>query len=169
MLLDLDYTKYRGWLREATTEDLQELAPRLRADDKREILATAGLPAELVLPHYTGEHTFVAGVKEDDTPEVVLGYYPVMGCENEVAVVWMLSSDKLFEYPQRFAPVSRAIYDRLHTQYPLLTNFIDERNTRHIAWLKWLGFQIIRRIDKFGPFSLPFLEFVSYRKCVSLS
>ena len=117
----------------------------------------------MALPAFVGPTTFVAGVLESDTPEIVLGYQPMMNADN-AAVVWMLSSPVLFDYPQRFAPVSRAIVDKLHEHFEVLTNFVDARNTRHIKWLEWLGFVMLRRIEKFGAQSLPLYDFYSYRE-----
>lgn len=163
MLDEIDYSQYRGWLRQATLEDLISLAPRLREEDKDEILANSGAPPEMALPAFLSPTTFVCGVLESDTPEIVMGYQTVESAPN-AALVWMLSSPVLFDYPQRFAPVSRAIIDKWHEHYEVLTNFVDARNTRHIKWLEWLGFKMLKRIEKFGAHSLPFYDFYSYRE-----
>ena len=163
-LLDVDYKPFKAWMRQATREDLISIAPRLRQADKDETIATTGLPPEAVLPMAPLEGTCVAGPREMNTPEMVLGTYPIIGSDN-AGSVWMLSTDVLFDYAPRFAAASPVTVEAMHDGYDLLTNFIDERNTRHIIWLKWLGFRMIRRIDKFGPHSLPFLEFASYKPC----
>lgn len=161
MLNEIDYTQYKGWLREATKQDLIDLAPRLRVEDQEEVVATSGWPPQIVLPHFVGPNTFVIGVPESDTPEMVMGYAKI---DEHAALIWMLSSPVIYKYPQRFAPASKAIIAKMHEHYPVLTNFIDARNTRHIKWLQWLGFKLIRRVDEFGPLSLPFYEFYSYRE-----
>jgi hypothetical protein len=50
--------------------------------------------------------------------------------------------------------------DKLNEKYPVLTNYIYADNHVHLRWLKWLDFKIIRKIDKFGNFGLPFYEFI---------
>jgi hypothetical protein len=37
---------------------------------------------------------------------------------------------------------------------------VDARNERHI---NWLGFIMVRRVERFGARSLPFVEFASVR------
>lgn len=165
--LTRDVSQYGGFLRKATVEDAINIAPRLRAEDRAEIIAATGLPPEIVLPlgMTPDRETYVAGVIErPDSPEIIFGVDPVPG-EPEIGVIWMVSTPVIFDYPQRFAAVSGEMISRLHEMYPLLTNFIDERNTRHIRWLKWLGFKMLRRIEQFGPESRPFIEFASYRPC----
>lgn len=165
--IERDVSRYGGFIRKATVEEAINIAPRLRAEDREEIIAATGLPPELVLPLgiTPNRHVFVAGVIErPDSPEIIFGVDPVPG-EPDVGVIWMVSTPVIFDYPQRFAAVSAEMISRLHEMYPFLTNFIDERNTRHIRWLKWLGFTMLRRIEKLGPRSLPFLEFASYRPC----
>lgn len=161
-LLDVDYSPYKCWLRQATKEDLISLAPRLRQADKDEFIANMGLPPELILPEAMLEGTCTGSVNEMSEVIMALGSHPVEGSDN-TAVVWMVSSDDIFDYPSRFAAISKAAMEGLHQDHELLVNFIDARNTKHIQWLKWLGFKMVRRIDKFGPFSLPFIEFASYK------
>jgi hypothetical protein len=80
-----------------------------------------------------------------------------------VGVIWMLSTDRLYEYPVEFTTHSRDLFRQYHERYEVLTNFVDARNTRHIKWLKWLGCHMVRKVDRFGPHSLPFLEFASVK------
>lgn len=160
--LEADYSPYKGWVRSATKQDLIDLAPRLREADKDEFIANTGLPAEIGLPEASLAGTLSIGVVESDVAEMVAGTYPIHG-SYRAGVVWMVSSSAIEKYPQRFAPASKLVLERMHDEYDLLVNFIDERNTRHLTWLKWLGFHMVRRIDKYGPFSLPFIEFASYK------
>ena len=39
-------------------------------------------------------------------------------------------------------------------------NYVDERNTTSIRWLKHLGFVLIKRIEDYGVGKKPFYEFV---------
>ena len=161
-MLEFDYEKYGGWMRGATKEDLVALAPRLRKADRDECIATTGLPPELVVPKALaeGHEVYVGGIIESPTPELVVGFTPIT---EGAATIWMVSSDVVFDHRLRFLRVTRDAIEACHDRYHILTNFIDERNTDHLMWLKWLNFKIIRRVT-LGPQNLPFLEFVSIRE-----
>lgn len=118
----------------------------------------------LVFPLFIqeGREVWAAGVESTGRAEILFGVDPVLDTEN-VGVIWLVSTPVLYQYPVEFVTRSKELLDKFHERYELLTNFIDERNTRHIRWLKWMGFVILRRVDRFGAHSLPFLEFASFR------
>lgn len=154
--------------RPATLADAKRVAERLREADRQEVLAAGGVDPRIVLPSYVleGREVYAAGLAEDGLAEILWGVDPIPYCDN-AAVVWMLSTDRLYDYPVEFVVRAKEGFEQLHQRFELLTNFIDARNERHIKWLKWLGFKFLRRIERFGVQSLPFYEFASYRpKCV---
>lgn len=58
--------------------------------------------------------------------------------------------------------LSVPVVDFMQDQFPnLLYNFVDQRNTSAIRWLRWLGFQFSDPIP-YGVDGLPFLPF--YRR-----
>jgi hypothetical protein len=150
--------------RRASREDVMSVARRLRLEDRQEVMAACGLPPEAALPPYIdqGREVWVAGLVEDNQPEIVYGLDPIPYVES-AAVVWVLSTPRLYDYPVEFVHNTLRLREEWHARFELLTNYIDERNTRHIRWLKWMGFTIIRRHESFGAQSRPFLEFASYR------
>jgi hypothetical protein len=48
-----------------------------------------------------------------------------------------------------------------HRRHEVLADIVDARNLRHIHWLKWLAYYMIRRVERFGAQPLLFVEFVS--------
>ena len=162
--LTTEVAQYGGFVREASVADAIDIAARLREADREEIQALLGLPPSLVLPAAVGEGraVCVAGLLEDNKPEIIFGLDPVDG-HPDTAVGWMVSTPRIFEHAGKFAPASKAIHASCHEAFPLIVNFIDARNTRHIEWCKWLGFKVLRRIENFGAASLPFYEIASFR------
>jgi hypothetical protein len=79
--------------------------------------------------------------------------------EARLGSVWMLGSDALFSIRLTFLRHSRRWVETLFRDYTLLGNFVDERNTVHVQWLKWLGFRFLRRAP-IGRNGEVFLEFV---------
>lgn len=90
---------------------------------------------------------------------LIYGVDPVPGLP-EVGMPWLLCTPSIYEYPVELAVRLKQEWQRFHAQYPILTNYTDARNTRHHKLLKWLGCEFIREVP-FGPFSFPFIEFVS--------
>jgi len=155
------------FVRPASLEDTRLVAARLRPEDRDEVLAASGLDPLLALPAYVqeGREVYAAGLEFDGVPEVLFGLDPIP-IEMPAACIWLLSTPRLYDFPVEFTVNSRRWFDEAHERFELLTNFVDARNTRHHGWLKWLGFTFIRRVEKFGAHSLPFIEFASYRpKC----
>lgn len=149
-------------VRSSVIADAAALAPKLRAADLQEIAARSGREAEDVLRFgieksrqcYTvelpsGEIAAIFGVS--DTPDAKLG------------AVWMLGSDSLLSIRLNFLRHSRGWVDTLFKDYLLLGNFVDERNTVHIQWLRWLGFRFLRRVP-LGRNGEVFLEFVRLKE-----
>jgi hypothetical protein len=150
----------------ATLEDVRYVADNLRDADRQEVLANVGIEPSTVLPTLLleGREIYAAGLCEDNRAEVLWGLDPIFGVDR-AAVIWLLSTDRMYDHPVEFVTQSKAHIEYAHSRFDLLTNFIDARNTRHIRWLKWSGFTILRKVDRFGYAGIPFFEFASYRPC----
>ena len=149
-------------VRPARPEDAFELGPKLRQADLEEIRATVGASAppslillgclsasriRLTLTGDSGEVLALLGVSDTEEPDV--------------GGVWLLASDALTDprYVKKFLRGSRQVVEQLNAAYPLLWNYVDERNKAHIRWLRWLGFVFLRRIPEHGAERRPFIEF----------
>ena len=153
--------------RPATPDDIFSVAPRLRDEDRDEVVAASGLPPlpTLLLQYRHGTDFQAAGIEEIGRPEILYGCDAMFG-DPSVGVIWMLSTPALYDYPVEFTIASRRIINEMHERHQVLTNFVDVRNLRHIKWLRWLGCHMVRRVERYGPHSLPFIEFASVRlKC----
>lgn len=93
----------------------------------------------------------------DGVPEVMfgVGYINVLA---GVAAPWLLATDAVEHNFIGFLRRSVQWRSQLLARYPVLTNFVDERNTVSIRWLEWLGFKLSDPIDvrghKFRAFEL---------------
>ena len=146
-----------GIVRDSVLHDCQVIAENIREDDRREILAmSGGEPLEAM----------VAGFIHSDKPRTVLvGETPVAmfgsgEVEPGVGVVWLLGTDGIEDISIQFLRESKHWLEQLHDKYEMLFNYVDERNTVHIKWLRWLGFKFINRHEQFGVENRPFIEFV---------
>lgn len=148
-----------GFMRPATQEDALYLAPRLREADSREVRALTGLPPEAVVPQcLEASDAAWTGCADGGEPAFICGTQPVFGVP-DVGWVWMVGSDLIFKHRWELLNRSKEALPLVHSRYPILTNHVDERNTLHIQWLRWMGFSFLRRIERWGAAGIPFLEF----------
>ena len=141
----------------ATLEDIKYLAPRLRYEDKREILASTGLlPYEALLKGYLENVIVFTIVNRKNIP---VGIFGVNDCGSGVGAIWLLASEDLTTAQISFLRQCRDVVKVLNTKYKILWNFVDCRNSLHIKWLKWCGFKFINK-QKYGVLNKPFYEFI---------
>lgn len=55
-------------------------------------------------------------------------------------IIWFVGTTALMKNWRSFCKVSKKILDNWLDKFGMLHNFIDSRNTMHIWWLDWLGF-----------------------------
>ena len=144
-------------IRKTIPEDIDYLAPRLRYEDKREILASTGLlPYEALLKGYLENVIVFTIVNKKNIP---VGIFGVNDCGSGVGAIWLLASEELTTAQISFLRQCRDVVKVLNTKYKILWNFVDCRNSLHIKWLKWCGFKFINK-QKYGVLNKPFYEFI---------
>ena len=141
----------------ATLEDIKYLAPRLRYEDKREILSSAGMfPYDALYYSYLKSNVVFTIVNKEKEPVGLFGVTVNGG-------IWLLATDKLKDLQYYFLNEIKKVIDFLNSKYKILWNFVDSRNSLHIKWLKWCGFKFINK-RKYGVLNEPFYEVI--RICV---
>jgi len=155
-----------AYVRGCLDGDADYIASRLRTADRQEIAANSGLPPRDAIQRCTDASVILCTVVGcSGRPCAVFGVVP---CGPITGCIWLLGTDELVSPPVRrqFIAEGRVWLDRLHDFRPLLFNFVDERNTLHIRWLKWVGCTFINRHPTYGHEARPFLEFVRVRQHV---
>lgn len=152
-----------GYVRKASMEDVEYLAPRLKEADRREIVAATGLPVKQILELglMMSDECFVM-VSKDDIPGGIFGVHGLPE-DQTIGVPWMVTSDLLRTEGIQFLRECSTWIERLQGNYQMLLNYVDKRHTVAIRWLKWCGFRFTREITEFGYAKIPFIEFVRYR------
>lgn len=146
-------------IRPATIDDVRHVARNLRQEDRDEVRALTGAPPELMLPEcFKVSRATWAIHGWDPEPRGLFGLQDVYD-NPEVGWAWMVLCPIVTEYPIHFLRGCRDLLPLAHSFHPIVTNHVDERNTVHIKWLRWLGFSFLRRIERWGAESRPFLEF----------
>lgn len=146
------------YVRPATVQDALELAPKLRQADLREVKAASGQsPEAVLLCGVSYGRPCLSFVDPEGNLAGMFGVTPT-GVP-EIGVVWLLSSDAVERYPMHFLRRCKPWVEKFNDMYPILTNFVDQRNEVHVRWLRWLGFKFLRLVE-YGVEQLPFYEIV---------
>lgn len=149
----------KGYVRPATQDDVNLLAPNLRQADILECKLNAGLEPgdalQMGLDLSAEVHSIMSAAGKP------LGMFGVgRTVMKGVGCVWMLASDRLIDYKWQFLRDSRKWVDHLHTDWPVLWNYVYAKNELHLKWLRWLGFELLKLHPRYGAGQAPFFEFV---------
>lgn len=147
-------------VRPATLADAEALAPRLRKADLQELEASSRETPLALLQHGVTNSLKAYAI---ETPRGVAALFGVVpspqpSCGN----VWLLASDDLLTIRTTFLRHSRSWLRELFRDFRLLGNLVDQRNTVHVQWLRWLGFQFYTR-HPHGLNGEVFIEFTKLR------
>ena len=149
------------YIKVSSLKDAKELSKNLREADIKEIKANANSNPYHAL--YTGvkfSHLPLT-VMNDDRVVMIMGVIPQ---GKNLGMIWLLSSPEIKNISIAFLRNCKGVLDLYHKSFPVLYNYIDARNTVHLNWLKWLGFNFIKEHEKFGYEKRKFIEFV---KCAT--
>ena len=140
-------------IRKTIFEDIDYLAPRLRFEDKREILDSSGSnPYQALTRGFNLSEICLTIVDAKDIPVGMFGV-------SSEGAIWLLATPEIKRIRFSFLRESRKVVNLLNYKYKLLWNFVDCRNELHLRWLKWCGFKFIRKVNH-GVNQQPFYEFI---------
>lgn len=153
-MIKTEFIPCRRWHAEA-------IAANPRPADVRELWTSSRTRLVDALLHGMERSTAPLTAMHDGEPVAMLGVVP-FSILSGIGVVWMLGSERLdtLSCQRDLLRTSRPQVEIWKEQFPaLLYNFVDERNTQAIRWLKWLGFQFLPPIP-YGPDKAPFIPFM---------
>lgn len=133
---------------------IRTIARRMRQADRDEVMASSGsTPVKALTGSLRRSARAWTGII-DGRPEVMFG----VGDLNVLAGIgapWLLGTDEVERNFIVFARASKSVRDQLFARYPVLRNFVDDRNTVSIRWLRWLGSTFSEPVDLKGhPFRM---------------
>lgn len=141
-------------IRLTNIKDIKYLAPRLRFEDKREILSASGLTpyAGLYLSFKNSTICFTI-VNFKNIPVAIFGI------NKKLSTIWLMATDGLKEIEKPFLKQNKQLINFLANKHKILWNYVDCRNELHIKWLKWCGFKFLRKVN-YGVLNQPFYEII---------
>ena len=157
MVIMLAQQKGFNHIRLTVLEDVEYLAPRLRFEDKREILSATGLtPYEGLFFSYQNSTASFTIVNSKNIPVSIFGINRI---NNSLSTIWLMATDGLKEIEKPFLKQNKQLINFLAKKYKILWNFVDCRNELHIKWLRWCGFKFLRKTN-YGVLNQPFYEII---------
>jgi hypothetical protein len=150
----------KPYVRLATREDAIDLAKRLRKEDVEEVYHALALPAETALRYSLGVSNIGYAVVWKGRVIALFGIVGQLtwGPERSRGYPWMLASDELVSIRKSFLRECRGYVQGWLRVHGELEGWAWAKNTVHIQWLKWLGFQL----DEPAPYGIndqPFQRF----------
>ena len=135
--------------------DIKYLSDNLRQSDIFEIWASHhATPLSALTQCHNSPFSLTV---ERENPICMFGINPESLLGNK-AVIWCLATDELSTINIRFLKHSREFIEMFLEIYPYLYNFVDDRNTESIAWLKFCG-AVMEEPKPFGMDNMPFRYF----------
>ncbi|HEY0623177.1 hypothetical protein [Sphingomonas sp.] len=137
---------------------IEHLAANMRKQDLDEIAASSDLaPLDALTASLGASSHAYAVIGRGGDPVAMFGAapHPLPG----VGVVWMLGTDGITREAYGIARRTRRYFDELNASYWMLWNFIDDRNTVSMRWLRWGGFRLLASHPEHGPQRRPFHTF----------
>ena len=129
----------------------------MRKADRDEVFAASGKSPVDALEYSLEKSSHAWTATVDGQPEAMFG----VGDLNILAGVvapWLLGTDAVNENVRDFLRMSRDFTAQLLSRFPVMRNFVDDRNTASIRWLIWLGASMSEPVDirghKFRLFEL---------------
>lgn len=130
----------------ATEDDVRELAPWLRAEDRAEVLALGCDPVDGLLQSLSG--SCEAWTYRDDERIICMAGVAPLSLIGRTGVPWLLGSDLVPAHRRAFMLETRRMVARWLGMFSVLRNTVDCRHEAALRWLRWLGFSLSE------PFSL---------------
>ena len=142
----------------ATYEHVEQLVPRMRTADLREIAAATGSDPEAALAISVGSSPVAWAWLYKGRVMALFGVAPYPGRPG-VGIPWLLGAKGADKHKIFFLRQSRKYLTEMLALFPVLENWVDCRNTASIQWLSWMGFAMCEVRPFFGIQRLPFIRF----------
>ena len=122
-----------------TAENLRHIADNMRQCDRDEVWASQRLDPL---------HSLVASIELSNSATVMVlngeiaGVYGLVHDKNGGSVPWFLGTDVVSKYPRLFVRHCKEIVEMMSKVSPYLVNFVYEKSTESIKFLKVVGFTV---------------------------
>ena len=142
----------------AELEHCDHIARHMRECDIEEVWAASHQIPYEALSQSLALSPYAQTALYDGVPSAMYGV-AVAGFMDTVGAPWMLATDDLKLWSFQFLKRSIRVIQEMLDCCPHLFNYVDARNVKSIAWLKWLRFDVSDNPEPWGLDGLPFHRF----------
>ncbi len=136
---------------------IDHVAKRIRPEDAAEIWASSHSLAKPAIARGVSTALVAWTGLVDGEPVCIFGASP-FSLLTGGGTPWMLATPKLERVERIFIRLSRPVVQTMRDCFPLLVNYVDNRNVKAHRWLAWLGFKL-EEPRPHGVEGLPFRRF----------
>lgn len=140
-----------------TEAHITELIGTMRQADRQEVEASSGKDHARVLRESVAMSEMCWTGLIDGQVACIFGCGST-SLIDPVGIPWLLGSDLITLHAKPFLRRSRPYVREMQGRWVWLENWVDARNDKSIAWLKWLGFAM-DEAKPYGAAGLPFHRF----------
>ncbi|MGJ5032266.1 phage protein Gp13 family protein [Bradyrhizobium sp. HKCCYLS2038] len=112
----------------------------MRQADRDEVMAASGKSPAAAVAFSLRRSAAAWTALIDGRPEVMFGVAD-LNILAGIGAPWLLGTDAVERHNRQFLRRSVRWRDQLLQRYSVLRNFVDDRNTTSVRWLRWLGFR----------------------------
>lgn len=135
----------------------EQMAPNMRKADVDEIWASnRDTPLEALVRGVKASSKCWSVIYDDQV--ALMGGVAPGTILDRTGIPWALGTPLVEEFQFTFLRHSKEYVIEAASGYDTLVNYVDQRNTISIRWLKWLGFSI-EQASPMGVFQIPFHRF----------
>lgn len=140
-----------------TQDMIQYVADNMRQQDRDEILASHGYTPINALNEGVEASDFCTAVYINGELIAILGLV-ITSMITGHGVPWLLGTDGVVTHSREFLLNSKDVVNELKRKCPNMYNYVHDKNTVSIRWLKWLGFNL----EPARPFGVAGEKFIRF-------
>jgi hypothetical protein len=138
--------------------DVHAMAPFMRQQDIDEIKSSHGVePHEALKIGLECSNHCRVGVA-NGVPVVMYGVSPHTLLSDH-GTIWMLSTDAMTPHWRKFLRECQSEISIICHGFKHVENWVDQRNTVSLHWLRWMGFSVEDAPQPYGIYQMPFYHF----------
>lgn len=128
-------------VRPSVPEDIPQLAPRLREEDLRSVLASSSASAmDSLMRGLHLSNLCLTAVDKDGCPQIIFGTVPFHQ-DRDFAHLWFLGSREIDAYSPALLRQAGQFLATFHRKYPILAAYLEPSCPIRRRWLRACGFK----------------------------